>query len=154
MSAPTTARTRDAIAADAIADEIRSVQWQQAFNVNRHHRAPLDLNDTKTMVMLVQANGSISQQITRRHKKVTHAILITVRKNVDINVVGASDALSAFCEKVADYFRQPHGKHRIAGTQATVMDAQLLPVNPDEQESETQFARSIAMAVVEVVAEP
>lgn len=144
-------RTRDAIVADAIIDEINAATWTQAFKADRKYVASLDKVDTRTLWVQVQANGSSETQITRKHRRILHAITITVRRNVDPKNKAAVDALGAFMQSLADYYRVPRGKHKVPGTQATVIDVVLTPANPDELDTNLQFFAGLSLAVQEVI---
>ena len=145
-------RTRDQIAADAIIAEIKAKEdWTQGFLIVRRYVAAQDKAETAQLNLLVQANGTTERRITKRHREAMHGITITVRRNVDPKNVAAVDALSAFVEELADFFRVPRGRKKIAGTNVYVASVQAVPVNPDEFESSLNFVAGVALTLSELV---
>lgn len=148
------AKPRDQIVADAIIAELNAEReagtFSQAFVAERDYTAGMDKADTRTLLLQVQANGYTDEWMTRRHRKLTHSINVMFRKNLGQNKA-AIDALSAFVEEVRDYYATPRGRHKIANTEATVVGVLLVPVNPDEIDTNQQFFSGVTLSVVEVV---
>lgn len=144
-------QARDAAVADAIVAELNGATWPYAFEAMRAYSIELDRSDTRTMYVMVQHTGSTGTQVTRRHRRETHGIAISFRMNVEPTNTEAVDALGAFVESVADFFRGIRGRRKIEGTQAHVATAEVTPVNPDELQSNRQFFAGVSLAVEEVV---
>lgn len=146
-----TGKPRDAIAANAVHNELGAGVWSQAFDLDRTYVESLDKTDLKRLSLFVQANGTTSEKITRRHYKETHNVAIVMRKNVDPANTIAVDALSRFVEEVADYFRGHDLKLNLTGTNTYVMEAVSIPPNPDKLATDREFFAGVALSVVEIV---
>ena len=147
-------RTRGTIVADAMIAEMNAAKWIQAFTAQRYYVAPLDKDATKVMRVLVQVNDTEDIRINRMYRQLTHAITIALRRLTDPKVIAAVDTLAKLMQDIADFYRVPRGRHKIAGTNAYVVDVREMAPDPSELEFNMQFFAALNLAVVELVSEP
>lgn len=145
------AQTRGAAVADAVIAELNAATWPFSFVAARNYVVDMNKADTRTMQVIVQHTGTSAQQITRKHRRETHGILISVRMNVDPTNKSAVDSLEAFTESVADHFRAKTGTRKIDNTEAHVTAAEPVPASPDELQSNRQFFGGVSLAAQEIV---
>lgn len=142
---------RGSIIADAVLAELVAGTWSQAFDGSRSFVVAASKVDTKRIVLYVQNAKTESVRFSRRHVKMTHTILISVRRNVDPASVASIEALDAFVEEIADFYQVDDGNHRIAGTTADVMSVETVPPDPDKLSTDREFFAGVALSVVEYV---